>query len=108
MSNDQYGQRILPKLVDELAAATPNRVLGMIARSSDISKGFIELSTTQLANAVNYTSWWIEDNIGKSSNFETIAYLGATDFRFWAIELAAIKTGYAVGIHHYLTIVLVD
>ncbi|TVY28697.1 Non-canonical non-ribosomal peptide synthetase [Lachnellula hyalina] len=95
MSNDQYGQRILPKLVDELAAATPNRVLGMIARSSDVSKGFIELSTTQLANAVNYTSWWIEDHIGKSSNFETIAYLGATDFRFWAIELAAIKTGYA-------------
>ncbi|TVY13347.1 Non-canonical non-ribosomal peptide synthetase FUB8 [Lachnellula arida] len=95
MVNAQYGQRILPKHVDELAAATPNRVLGMIARSSDISKGFIELSTTQLANAVNYTSWWIEDQIGKSSNFETIAYLGATDFRFWAIELAAIKTGYA-------------
>ncbi|TVY44409.1 Non-canonical non-ribosomal peptide synthetase [Lachnellula subtilissima] len=95
MVNNQYGQRILPKLVDELAAATPNRVLGMMARSSDISKGFIDLSTTQLANAVNYTSWWIEDHIGKSINFETIAYLGATDFRFWAIELAAIKTGYA-------------
>lgn len=96
MAKVPYGQRLLPQVVDEAAVTSPNRVIGMIAKTPNISEGFNELTTSQLANAVNYMSWWFEEKIGKSKNFEAVAYLGVTDFRYSVFGLAAIKTGYAV------------
>ncbi|OQU93647.1 hypothetical protein CLAIMM_00129 [Cladophialophora immunda] len=89
-----YGERLVPNVIDEAAEKDPNRILVMIPKKPDISQGWFTLSTKNLADYVNCMSWWLEERLGKSEHIETIAYLGANDFRFLVIELAAIKSGY--------------
>ncbi|KFZ02077.1 hypothetical protein V500_00445 [Pseudogymnoascus sp. VKM F-4518 (FW-2643)] len=85
-----HGTRLLPQVLDELASTDPNHVLGMAAKI-DISEGFNSLTALQLSQAVNYTAHWLESHIGAS---HTIAYIGIHDFRYWVMELAAIKIGH--------------
>lgn len=88
-----YGRRLLPQVVDEIALQGPSRTIGMIA-DPDNPEGFQRLTAGDLAKAVNFTAYWIDKQIGKSSKFETIAYIGIGDFRYWVMELAAMKCGY--------------
>lgn len=71
----RYGERLLPQVVDESALADPNRILGMIPKSTDTSKGWYTLTTKQLSHCVNYAAWWIEGQVGRTEDIETIAYL---------------------------------
>ena len=90
------GERLLAPLVDAAAQLTPDRVVGMIPKSPDISKGFWKLTIDELAHAVDYMAYWIEERAGKSKDFEAIAYIGPNDFRYWIMELAAIKCGHPI------------
>lgn len=92
-----FGGRLLPMVVDELAIQDPNRVYGSYATSNYRSDGFRNISMAQLAHSVNHTAWWIHEHIGTSHEFETIAYMGASDFRYPVFILAAIKCGFKVG-----------
>lgn len=92
-----FGQRLLPSVVDELASRDPDRIYGLYANSSNIFDGYRTVTMAQLAKAVNHTAWWIKDQFGIASNFETIAYMGAADFRYPIFILAAIKCGFKVG-----------
>lgn len=97
-SIEDYGHRLLPQIVDFRAKAEPNRLMAAIAKSTDLSKGFREINYREMANAVNYMSWWLEEKFGGKGNFEVIAYLGIHDHRYTVFELACIKTGYVVSI----------
>lgn len=74
--NVPYGKRLLARTVDEVAAETPNRVVCKIAKSSDISKGFHEITAGQVARAVDYMSYWLQEKLqdGNGQN-ATISYL---------------------------------
>ncbi|OBT85968.1 hypothetical protein VE02_04794 [Pseudogymnoascus sp. 03VT05] len=85
-----HGTRLLPQVLDGLASTDPNHVLGMAAKV-DISEGFNSYTALQLSQAVNYTAHWLESQPGMS---HTIAYIGTQDFRYWVMELAAIKIGH--------------
>ncbi|APA08871.1 hypothetical protein sscle_04g036410 [Sclerotinia sclerotiorum 1980 UF-70] len=92
-----YGCRLLPQLVDEKAESHPTQLMGMIAKSSDLSHGFFEFTYKDIANAVNFMSWWLLEKLGPpSEDKNTIAYIGITDFRYLVMELAAIKIGYII------------
>ncbi|KAK5019294.1 putative NRPS-like protein biosynthetic cluster [Cryomyces antarcticus] len=88
------GERTLPELADELALSDPSRIWATIARASDVSDGFLDVTVKELANAVSATAWWIEEKIGRSDEFATIAYQGASDIRYAIFWFAAIKCGY--------------
>lgn len=92
----QYGKRLFPQVLDDAAAISPDNVIGMIAKSADISEGFREVTFLQLSNAVNFTAWWIQAQIGRSEIFETLAYMGIQDFRYLIVEIAAVKCGYQI------------
>lgn len=62
----------------------------------DLSKGFENISFARFANAINKLAWFIEEAIGKSTSFETIAYLGVTDVRYHMVQMAVCKTGHKV------------
>ncbi|KAL8948969.1 MAG: hypothetical protein Q9222_004891, partial [Ikaeria aurantiellina] len=47
-----------------------------------------------MANSVNSLAHWLEKTLGKSTTFETIAYIGALDLRYFILALAAAKVGY--------------
>ena len=94
-----YGSRLLPQVVDELASSNPTRVYATIPVSPDLSQGFRDVTVLDIAKAVNAFAWWLEERIGKSSSFETLAYMGIPDLRYAVVFLAAVKCGYKVGGH---------
>ena len=71
-----YGRRLIPTLVDEMAASTPDHVYASIPRNQDFSGGLDDVTSRDLARAVNRAAFWIEHELGKSVDFETIAYIG--------------------------------
>ena len=92
----QYGSRLLPHVVDELAQSNPKRAYATIPLSSDISEGFRDVTTLEMAQAVNHFAFWLEKSFGRSSSFETISYMGIPDLRYAIVFLAAVKCGYKV------------
>ena len=90
------GSRLLPQIADAFAKHKPDTIWGSIARSSDFSEGFQDITFKQLAHAVNYTAWLIDGKLGRSNDFEAIAYMGAADLRYTVLALAAMKCGYQV------------
>lgn len=91
-----YGERLLPQVLDELANNDPNRVYASYAKSADISEGFRHVTVKEMASAVDSLAWWIEARIGKSNNFGTLAFIGASDLRYPILCLAGMKCGWKV------------
>lgn len=72
----KYGRRLIPTLVDELAASKPDHVYASLPRNKDFTAGFDKVTSRDVARAVNRAAFWIQHEIGKSADFDTIAYLG--------------------------------
>ncbi|MCJ1383912.1 hypothetical protein MMC17_007026 [Xylographa soralifera] len=91
----EYGKRLIVSLIDFYAANDPGRAWASIPRNeSDISRGFVDVTYEQLANAINHASWWLEDNLPPSSHvFETLAYSGPKDLRYSILAGTAVKIG---------------
>ncbi|KAI9833793.1 MAG: hypothetical protein M1819_003527 [Sarea resinae] len=89
-----YGQRLLPQVVDQTARDHPERPWVSIPRTSNLADGYVDITYKQFANAVNRMARWLEDRLGRSSTFETLAYMGPTDPRYPILALAAVKAGY--------------
>ncbi|GAD93051.1 hypothetical protein PVAR5_1651 [Paecilomyces variotii No. 5] len=81
-------------VVDDLAENAPDKRFAVIPRGPELTDGFRDLSMKDLAQAVNFMSWWIEDTIGPARSSETLAYLGSNDVRYFVFMLACQKTGY--------------
>ena len=95
-----YGQRLIPHLIDDIAHNNASRTFCSLAKSSNIPDGFQDISYAVFANAINCLAWWIEENLGKSSTFETLSYIGPPDLRYIVLTIAAQKTGYKVRRDH--------
>lgn len=95
-----YGRRLFPTLIDERAISEPTRAFAAIPKSSDLRDGFIDISYHQLARAIDRCSWWLEKELGKARNFETIGYLSILDLRYTILMFACIKVGYKVRTQH--------
>ncbi|KAI4263576.1 MAG: hypothetical protein L6R42_001290, partial [Xanthoria sp. 1 TBL-2021] len=89
----EYGQRLLPTLVDDLARDSPDKLFALIPKSKDLGNGFHEMTYSMLAQSVNTVALWLERTIDRGQRFETIAYIGATDPRYYILALAAAKVG---------------
>ncbi|KAJ5945718.1 NRPS-like enzyme [Penicillium verhagenii] len=89
-------RKLLAAEVDLLAKSDPGRRFGLIPRSGQIEDGFREITFRDLARAVNAMSWWMEKNIGKPTQGETISYLGNNDVRYIVFMLASHKLGYTI------------
>lgn len=88
------GRRLIPHVVDQLMVSNPDHVFGMMAKSANISEGFIKFTALQLSNAVDYMAHFLDNIIGRENpiTFTPIIYIGEQDFRYWVMELAAMKT----------------
>ena len=96
MTKATRGQRLLPKLIDQLALEGPSQIFCSYASTPNASEGFQDVTYEQLARAINKCAWWIEEELGRSHVFKTLTYLGPHDIRYMILTLAAIKTGYKV------------
>ena len=91
-----YGARLLPQVLDELAVSDPTRIYAMFPHSSDLAQDFRHVTVVEMSQAANAFAWWLEGHIGKSSSFETLAYMGIPDLRYVAVFVGAVKCGYKV------------
>jgi len=79
---EDYGTRLIPQILDRLATAEPDRVIYSLAKSSDISEGFRDVSASEFTKAVDKTAWWLQHQIGKSSKIKPVGYIGPRKLKF--------------------------
>ena len=96
LSDIPYGRRLLPSLIDDIAAQSPDRPWVSLPKTQTIEDGFRDLSYQCLANSINRMAWWLENSVGKSEGHETLAYLGPPDVRYYVVCIVAAKVGYKV------------
>lgn len=88
--------RVLPQVVDEVAASRPDTTWVHYPRSNDVKDGYRDITFKELQQATDRMAHWIERNVGTSTTRETFAYMGVNDIRYIFTILAATKTGYKV------------
>ena len=91
-----YGKRLLPTTIDKIADETPQKLFAAIPRTGDLKDGFMDVSFGDFARAADRIAWWLEELLGKSTTFETLAYLGPSDLRYFIFMIAVPKLGYKV------------
>lgn len=96
MAQPQYGKRLIPQVLDEVAESEPSREFISVPRSSNPQDGWKPISYKQIANAVNRIAQRIIDKRGKPEpgSFPTLTYIGPNDARYMIIMIACIKAGY--------------
>lgn len=71
-------QRLIHLIPDELSEIVPEHPLFSHSKTEHPQDGFTDISARCFANAVNMAAWWLVDNLGKPSAFETVAYVGSS------------------------------
>ncbi|RDL38882.1 Uncharacterized protein BP5553_03222 [Venustampulla echinocandica] len=90
--DSQRERKPFPTMIDERAVEHPDKVFAIIPRTETIHDGYRDFTYGELSKAVNLMSWWIDRELGKSTSFETIAYMGIPDIRYAFLFAAALKT----------------
>ncbi|KAL1852805.1 putative NRPS-like protein biosynthetic cluster [Diaporthe australafricana] len=91
-----YGSRLMPQVVDETAKTQPDLPYAYVPVTNNVGDGFKAITFGAIASATNHMAGWIHQNLGRSTSFETIAYMGLGDLRYVVVFLAAVKCGYKV------------
>lgn len=94
----RHGRRLVPALIDEIAKKMPDRFMFCIPKTQDPKDKFHDVTFADFARATNRAAAWIETTLGRSAEgeFETLAYIGLFDIRYFVIVVAASKLGYKV------------
>lgn len=89
------GRRLLPEVVEDLAATDPRGIWLSNPTEVDSAGSFSDVTYGQLANAVNRASRWINERVSSLEHgSQTLAYLGPPDSRYLIFIIAAVKAGH--------------
>jgi hypothetical protein len=91
------GKRTLLQTLLNRAEDEPGRLYGSFPLTDNIEDGFRDFTVGELAQAVDVCAWKIKWQYGIGIDYETILYMGVSDFRYTIFTYAAIKCGYKVG-----------
>ncbi|KAI0865005.1 male sterility protein-domain-containing protein [Xylaria cubensis] len=89
-----YGERLVPNIIDDVAKNEPWKAFASIPVSEDLSDGYVDVTYRTIANAINRASWWLSENLGLANTSEVFSYMGPNDLRYSIFIVAAIKCGY--------------
>lgn len=93
--SNEPDQELLPNIIDQRASKDPSKTIAAIPVSSHASDlTWKDVNYHEFANAVNGAAWWIHNELGTSSNFDTLAYIGPNDLRYPILVLGAVKAGF--------------
>lgn len=79
-TSTDYGKRLIPQILDTLAATQPDRIVYSVTSFSDNSHKFKHVSARTFANAVDKTAWWLHDQVGTPTSIQTVGYIGPRKF----------------------------
>ncbi|KAI0188862.1 transferase family protein [Astrocystis sublimbata] len=94
-SSVAYGRRLLPQIIDQLAAADPTRTVYSLAALSGSSLSYTHISARAFAQAIDKTAWWLQKLVGKPKSIRPVGYIGPHDLRHVLLTFACVKAGYA-------------
>ena len=93
------GKRTILQTLLNRAEDNPDQLYGSFPLTDNIEDGFRDFTVGELAQAVDVCAWKIKEQYGIGVEYETILYMGVSDFRYTIFTYAAIKCGYKVGRH---------
>jgi hypothetical protein len=87
------GERTIPGTIDTIASKTPQKIWSRYpATPEDFQAGSLQdVTFSSLANAVNNMAWLLDASFPQREPFETLAYNGPSDIRYYIIACAACK-----------------
>ncbi|KAI9649088.1 hypothetical protein NHQ30_001655 [Ciborinia camelliae] len=88
-----FGRRLLPQLVDEIARSDPRRTFASIPKSANLEEGFVDIDYETFARAVNRCAWLIDEQL-KGQGPTVVLYIGPLDLRYLVIILGMCKAGH--------------
>ena len=92
-----HHRQLLNHIVDCVATRKPEALYSEYPISEfSYEKGFLKITYSKLANAVNRIAWWLVKHLGRGRDYPTLAYIGPNDLAYPALILGAIKAGYKV------------
>jgi hypothetical protein len=71
-----YGKRLIPQIMDSLAAAEPERVVFSLTTPSGDSLEFRHITAHAFTKAVDRTAWWLHNQVGKPDCIQPVGYIG--------------------------------
>lgn len=64
-TDSSYGRRLIPQILDRLAAADPERIVYSITSLSDGIPKFKHITAQAFARAVDKTAWWLHKHLNE-------------------------------------------
>lgn len=78
-----YGRRLIPQIMDSLAARDPNRIVFSLTTARDGSLGCLDVSAKTFTHAVDRLAWWIKGQVGISSSIKPVGYIGPRKYTLY-------------------------
>lgn len=72
----EYGRRLIPQIMDDLAASKPETTVFSLTVLSDGLLKVNPISACQFTRAVDKTAWWLRDQVGTPESVQPMAYIG--------------------------------
>ena len=71
-----YGRRLLPHIVDDVASQSPDRIVYSIVNNPDDALSIKHITASTFAKAVDKTAWWLRSLLGTQTPVLPVGYIG--------------------------------
>ena len=71
-----YGRRLLPQIVDDVASESPERIVYSIVNNPDSAHDIKHITASTFAKAVDKTAWWLKSLVGAQTSVLPVGYIG--------------------------------
>jgi long-subunit acyl-CoA synthetase (AMP-forming) len=92
--------QLIVHAIEEKAQWIPNHTYVRYALEDWEQNGYQTMTWKQYANAIDKMAFWLDEQLGKAVDCETVAYFGPNDPRYAILVPAIIKNGRKVSIEY--------
>ena len=71
-----YGRRLLPHIVDDVASEFPDRIVYSIVNNPDDPNDTKHITAAAFAKAIDKTAWWLNSLVGAQTSVLPVGYIG--------------------------------
>jgi acyl-coenzyme A synthetase/AMP-(fatty) acid ligase len=93
MTGNAIEAKLLINVLEEKAKWMPNDTYMRYPGKNWETEGYLTISWKEYANSIDKMAYWLDNQLGKATKNDTIAYFGPSDPRYGILVPAAYKTG---------------
>lgn len=90
--NDVESPRLLIELIEEKSKWLANHTFMRYPGKNWQLDGYSTLTWSQCADAIDKVAYWLDEQLGKSEDIDTVGYFGPADPRYAFMVPAIVKT----------------